>query len=407
VVRFEEVRKSYPAASGEVRTLRDLVSRRLPTLLGSGRTEVLRGVSFDVRRGESVGLVGHNGAGKSTILRLAAGLSRPTSGRLQVQGEVRAVLSLGEAFEPTLNGRENAVTTAMVAGLTEREARALLPQILDFAELEEHADAPVRTYSEGMKLRLAMGVAAHLAADVVLLDEVLAVGDLSFQQKCLDQIASRVATGATMVFASHDLDRVASVCDSAVWLEHGRVRAAGEAHAVVSAYRRAVLDETVAKTPDSQGVGEGKLVLGRDRFGSQEVRIAEAHVTGPRSAAEGEIAVGDAVVVDLRIAADAPWPRECVVTVSIHRDSDGLKCLDANTKADGIRVSVGEGGADVRLTYEEVPLVPGQYHVEIGVYRPDWEYAYDMHVAAYPLRVIGPVEGGQGVVSAARSWKVR
>jgi lipopolysaccharide transport system ATP-binding protein len=207
-IRLEQVWKAYPR--WEARSLKEGLNRRLGGLFGDGeRRWVLRDVSLEVNRGEFVGVIGVNGAGKSTLLRLAAGLTAPDRGRVLIPPDTAAILSLGDLFDPALTGRENALTTALAAGLPARRARALMPHTITFAELEGFEDAPLRTYSDGMRLRLAFGVLAQLRPDALLIDEVIAVGDMRFRQKCLDYVRERCAEGAGVLFASHSLDDLA------------------------------------------------------------------------------------------------------------------------------------------------------------------------------------------------------
>lgn len=399
---FDQVSKAYPRWSPGTRTLKDVALRRVPTLMRFGDQRwVLRDVELAVEAGESVGLVGHNGAGKSTLLRLAAGLARPTVGRVDVNGELRALLSLGDNFDPTLSGRENAVTAAMITGLREREARRELPHMLEFAELESFADAPVRTYSEGMKLRLAMAVALHAPAGVLVIDEVLAVGDLSFQERCLERVRAQREAGATLLFASHDLDRITSECERVLWLSGGTVRMLGQADQVVREYREAMMSATVARTPVRRADGDDRLELGRTRFGSQVVTVRDVRLLPP----DGRIHVGQDFAVAARLIPESPDIRGCVFAVSVHRRRDGVKCLDANTANDGVRIDFQSGEVNVELSFPQVSLAPGEYHIEVGAYPPDWEYAFDLHVGAYDLHVLGHARH-EGILETRRQWKV-
>jgi len=202
--------------------------------------EALRRVDLTVAPGEAVGLIGRNGAGKTTLLRLVAGAYCPDQGRVTVRGRRGTLLELAGGFHPDLSGYDNAEVAALIAGLPRRELPARLEAIAAFAELDQALDAPVRTYSTGMTLRLGFAVAAALDPDLLLVDEVLAVGDEPFQRKCLARIAELRARGTALLVASHGLDLIEQQCDRAVWLEEGRVRAAGPAREVCRAYREAV-----------------------------------------------------------------------------------------------------------------------------------------------------------------------
>lgn len=198
---------------------------------------VLKGLTFNVEKGESVALIGRNGAGKSTLLSLIARVYKPTSGTISVSGRLAPLLELGAGFHPDLTGAENILFNAMILGLTRKEAVNRLDSIIAFAELESHKDVPVRSYSSGMLARLGFAVAAHVDAEILIVDEVLAVGDYAFEQKCYDTIESFQAKGGTILFVSHNLDSVAKVAKRCLWLEQGQVRMDGSPLEVLSAYR--------------------------------------------------------------------------------------------------------------------------------------------------------------------------
>ena len=201
----------------------------------------LRDVSFDIRPGESVGIVGANGAGKTTLLRLLCGLGRPTTGHVRVGGRVAALLELGAGFHPQLTGRENLYVSTIVSGLTRRHAKGLFDTIVDFAELGEFIDQPLRTYSSGMQMRLGFAVAIHVDPAVLVIDEALSVGDAHFQQKCLDRIATFRRAGKTLLIVSHDMDTVRSCCTRALWLDQGMLVGDGPIDDIVASYQEAAI----------------------------------------------------------------------------------------------------------------------------------------------------------------------
>lgn len=403
-IRVEDVWKAYPRWDG--RTLRDALNRRLPGLLGaSDQRWALRGVSFSVGRGEFVGLVGQNGAGKSTLLRLAAGIALPTRGRVLMPEETAAILSLGDLFNLTLTGRENAVTTALAAGLSARRARAVTPEAFAFAELEGFEDAPVRTYSDGMRLRLAFGVVAQLAPDALLLDEIIAVGDLRFQQKCLEYVRGRCAEGAGVLFASHNLDHVARECNKAVWLEAGGVRGFGAAEEVVAEYRQAMHSRTRDRTPAPEGP-TGDLELRRNRFGSQEATIEQVELRDGLGQPIAELSTGAPLDVSFIVRTQPDRPvRAPIVVITICRAADGTICYDTNTANEGVLVHEIDGECRFSLLFERLDLIPGEYFVDVGVYEKDWSHAYDHHWHVYSLRVLGSSADG-GVFRPPHRWEV-
>jgi ABC-type polysaccharide/polyol phosphate transport system ATPase subunit len=239
VISLDGISKRYYLRSQRVEHLKTAVLH-LPSFLFRERSRkafwALDGVTFSVKRGESIGIIGPNGSGKSTLLKIMADLARPTQGKIEVCGRVAALLELGAGFHPQITGRENAILNAVLLGLSRREAEEALPDIIAFSELGDFIDEPMRTYSSGMYIRLGFSVAVHVHADVLLVDEVLAVGDAEFQQKCFDHIERLRAKGVTIVLVSHDLGSVTRFCERAVLLHHGQVQVEGAAQPVVHEY---------------------------------------------------------------------------------------------------------------------------------------------------------------------------
>jgi lipopolysaccharide transport system ATP-binding protein len=400
---FDGVWKSYPRWDAAPRTLKGVVLRRVPGFMTpSARRWALRDVSLRLRSGSITGLIGPNGAGKSTLLRLASGVGAADRGRITLPPDTASVLSLGHAFSPDLTGKENAYTAALMAGLAPRTARAALSPALRFAELEDFADAPLRTYSDGMKLRLAFGVVAQLAPQALLLDEVLAVGDLRFQRKCMDHIEGLKDAGAAILIASHGIDEVAELCDDAVWLQAGSVRAFGPAEGVVGEYREAMRSATLERTP-AQERGQDDLELRRNRFGSQELVIEGVRVLG---SAEGELDVGGRLDVHFELRPTEGRIRSPIVSMSIHRVADGVLCYDGSTQADGVVIGDVERPLAVELSFPRLDLLPGEYVLDLGVYEAAWAFAYDYHWHAYGLTVGGGGVPDRGVFRPRHAWTI-
>ena len=222
-----------------LQTSKKLIREHVSDLVDSNdedRFYALRDVSFTVERGESLGIVGRNGAGKSTLLSVITGLAKPDTGTVDVKGRVAPLLEIGSGFHPDLTGRENLRLNASLLGLSRAETDQLQPAIIDFADIGDHIDAPLRTYSSGMMLRLAFGVAMQLKPEILIVDELLAVGDAGFQEKCLKRIQEMLSSGASLLFVSHAPHMVAQFCKKALWLDQGRVMRYGPAGEVVGAY---------------------------------------------------------------------------------------------------------------------------------------------------------------------------
>lgn len=407
---FDRVWKTYPQWLAGRRSLRSTLSPKMrATARRSGSRWALREVSFTLENGEGLGLIGANGAGKSTLLRLASGLSRPTRGAIAVSTDLASVLSLGSAFNGDLTGRENASTATVLAGIRVSRTRELVHKALEFAELEAFADAPVRSYSDGMKLRLAFGVVAQLDPSLLLLDEVIAVGDVRFQQKCMSRISELRSTGMSFLFASHDLDQIVEQCDRALWLDGGHVRAVGPAEEVVASYRDAMHTTTTERTPvpDDNLPDDTGLRLRENRFGSQEATIEDVVVAGTGRAAVVDESGSMSVTLRLKCAGRrVPNP---IVGLSIHRAHDDVLCCQTSTDADGLVLPDLDGDLRVRFHWSSVPLVAGDYVLDVGLYESGWSFAYDYHWHAHQFQVAGSTDAdeSQAVFRAAgQQWSV-
>src|SRR5207344_1699141 len=249
-ISVDAVSRRFRVHARETRSLKDLFVQRAQT--GAEDIWALRDVSLSVARGEAVGLIGRNGSGKTTLLRLIAGIIKPTSGRVRTEGRIGSLLELGAGFHPDFTGRENVFLNGSIYGLSRARIRELMDEIVSFAELERAIDLPVRTYSSGMYMRLGFSVAAHIEADVLLLDEVFAVGDEEFQRKCFGKIHEFKSRGGTIVFVSHDAQAVERLCDRAVLLRQGAVVFNGSTREAIAEYRRLLAGE---RSPDELSSG--------------------------------------------------------------------------------------------------------------------------------------------------------
>src|SRR3990172_9888022 len=276
VLTAESVSKQFRLRRGGPMTLRELAIRWL-----RGRHEkrhmlwALREVSFTVEQGQTLGIIGHNGAGKSTLLRLLCGLGKPTNGRIRHVGQVSGLLDLWGGFHPDMTGRENLTTGGILSGLTRRQVLAKQKEIIAFAELEEFIDQPVRTYSNGMYLRLAFAAAIHFDPDILVIDEVLAVGDSRFQQKCLERLTAFRAVGKTSILTSHDTAQISNLCTEVLVLEEGRVAMHGDSKTAIQCYNDLMRQRTEKRASQLSGLaaGENKKIEHGSRMGPQEVSI--------------------------------------------------------------------------------------------------------------------------------------
>ena len=350
VDRVSRTFRVYPKAQ---RTVKELFVARGRS--GAREVEALRDVSLTVDPGEAVGLVGRNGSGKTTLLRVISGIIKPTSGRVEAAGRIASLLELGAGFHPDFTGRENVYLNGSIHGLSRAHVREAMDEIVSFAELERFIDLPVRTYSSGMYMRLGFSVAAHIQADVLLLDEVFAVGDEQFQRKCFGKVAEFKNRGGTIVFVSHDAQAVERLCDRAVLLRQGSVEFDGDTREAIAAYRRLLAADA---NPD-------ELRAGLREWGSGEVRIVSAELLDEDGDARLQFAAGEPATVRLVVVAadDSVAPP----TVSLELRDEGGLVLGAASQETGALGWNGAGEFELRFRMAMLPLADGRFHLRVSL----------------------------------------
>lgn len=413
-IEVRDVRKVYPrhGRRKQFATLKSalLSGRVLSDLKPADAFEALKGVSFDVAAGKTFGIVGRNGSGKSTMLKMIAGIGRPTSGTVQVKGRLSALIELGAGFHPEISGRENVFINGMMLGLSKREVTERFNDIVRFAELEEFIDAPVKTYSSGMYMRLGFAVAIHVDPDVLLVDEVLAVGDEAFTHRCLDKFAELRRRGRTVLIVTHTLDLVTRFCDEALWMDGGLVRSQGDPKRVIDAYLTAVAEgenqqlarqnsqEPQARSPEPVA---DMFRASEGRWGSREVEIVRVELLGPAGAPSQVFGSGDAVEIRLGLRAAAPV-QDVVVGVGIF-NAEGVCCYGTNTHIDGASAGEIAGDGDVSFVIERLDLVEGTYKLDVAVHRENGA-PYDYHRLLYTFRVTSRRKEA-GIFRPPHTWR--
>jgi len=416
-IRAEGLAKSYRrlAPGRRLQTLKSaFVGRSLAA--GARRDELipaLDGVSFEVGRGEAFGLVGGNGSGKSTLLKLIAGILRPDAGRLETDGRVAALIELGAGFHPEISGRENIFINGSVLGLAKREIESRYEEIVEFAGLEDFIEEPVKNYSSGMYVRLGFAVAIHTDPEILLVDEVLAVGDEAFAHKCLRRIEELLAAGRTVVFVSHALALVEDLCSRVLWLDRGAVRGVGEPRRVVDAYREAVAVEegrahreekqerergAPGTDAESEEPAEPKEVL---RWGSRAAEILEVRLLDGSGAERYHFRAGEPVTFEILARAHEPQV-DFVFGVALSTPR-GIEVWGTNTDLGGFRAERFESEARVRLVCPELRLAPGEYLIDVAVHARDGApYDYRRRLASFSVTA---TERGVGVYFPQHRWE--
>jgi len=369
---------------------------------GSGSREpfwALQDVSFTVQRGETMGFIGPNGAGKSTVLKLISRIIEPTSGRIEANGRVGALLELGAGFHHDLTGRENVYLNGSILGLKRHEIGQHLESIVEFAELSRFIDIPIRNYSSGMLMRLGFAVATSFRPDILLIDEILAVGDQAFQAKCLQRIAQMREQGVTIVFVSHSLDMVRRLSHQAIWLEEGQVKTIGPVAEVVVDYLSHVWKGTnIQLLDDGDVAGRGR------RWGSGEAIITSVEFRDETGRVRRVFQTGDVFVARIRYRAREPVHRPAF-GVAIYRE-DGTHVTGPNTVQSGCEIDVIDGEGTVDYVIESLPLLPGRYEFTAAIYDYHSVHPYDHQHRGFTFEVqAGVVAEKEGVVQIPCRWE--
>jgi len=430
-IELKDVTKIYRRYSGrQFATLKSALLQRsiLRDLSPTDTFPALQNVTFSVASGRTFGVIGRNGSGKSTALKLVAGITKPTSGTVTVRGRVSALIELGAGFHPEISGRENVFINGIMLGLTKREIARRFDEIVEFAELAPFIDAPVKTYSSGMYMRLGFAVAIHVDPDLLLIDEVLAVGDEAFTHKCLDKFAEFRRRGKTILLVTHSLGVVERLCDEALWIDHGQVRAQGDPKRVVDAYltdveqseerlmatttaravaaahagidgRNPTSGEPSAPHPTAngnaatEGGGDGAATaddltdmfrVTEGRWGSREAEILQVALLDRDGQSSFVYHSGDPLSIHLKVRANQPLD-DFVFGVSLF-NAEGVCCYGTNTYLEEMSPERFTGDADVSFHIAALELVEGTYKLDVAVHKRDG-YPYDYHRLLYTFRV--------------------
>jgi lipopolysaccharide transport system ATP-binding protein len=376
-ITVEGIGKRYRLGTAGSAT--DLLSDRLAQLMrlrrgvraaGSESAEdfwALRDVTFEVAQGEAVGLIGHNGAGKSTLLKLLSRITPPSEGRITLRGRMASLLEVGTGFHPELTGRENVYLNGAILGMRRREINVKFDEIVEFSGISRFIDTPVKRYSSGMYVRLAFAVAAHLDPEILLVDEVLAVGDAEFQRRCLGRMQEVAHGGRTVVFVSHNLASVRRLCERTFLVESGRLVSAGPSDEVIGQY--------LERTSTSQAAGRAEIPPGAQRQGDGRARLRSIELRGPDGERADQIRMGRTLGIDLHFECERPVPDASVMVCIC--TPDGQRIATAySSSSDRPAVALEPGAFDASVTMA-LTLLPGEYSIEVLLkntpgYAIDW-----------------------------------
>jgi ABC-type polysaccharide/polyol phosphate transport system ATPase subunit len=407
-IRLENVSKIFMLRHERSRSFKELALSLPDRSADRGPEEfwALRDVSLEVEAGTTVGIIGANGAGKSTLLKIVSRILAPTDGRVEVDGRVSALLELGAGFHPDLTGRENIYLNGSIMGLSRAEIRRKFHQIVAFSELERFIDVPVKHYSSGMHVRLGFSVAVHTDPEVVLIDEVMAVGDQNFQHKCVERILDMQRGGVTICYVSHGLGSVRQLCSQALWLKQGRVAEAGSVDDTISAYLRYLAEEEearlgAARSGDGEGADDG--ASGR-RWGTRHVEITDVAFLDGAGREQSIFLVGAPWTVRMRYRTRCRIERP-VFGLAVYR-KDGAHICGPNTYFAGLDIPYLDGEGEVYYRVKELPLMEGSYLLVVAAHNEPDTVMYDHHDRLYEFRVRQVGRGEKyGMVSVGGEWE--
>lgn len=355
----------------------------------------LQEVSFEIGAGETVGLIGQNGAGKSTLLKLLCGVAVPSSGRLETRGTIASILELGTGFHPDFTGRDNAALNAAILGLSPADIKEKLPAMFEFSELGSFLDQPVKTYSSGMYMRLAFSIAVNADPDILIIDEALAVGDGHFQKKCIDKIRDFQRRSKTIIFCSHALYYISTLCERTLWLDHGSVRRLGPSVDVVHEYETFLMSRDREESEKPAASAEALPADG-------PVKINALWLADSKGDPAGQFRSGDDIMVRLRISSDRS-DRPIHLMVGVLRAADEMQCFAVGTHDDGLQPFSGKTDYDITLKLERVPLLRGDYAVVVYAGDENAMHVYDRK----DIRPAFSMSGERyevGLITVSHSW---
>ena len=416
-IEVNNVHKKFKIYYDKGRTLKERLLFR-----NRNRSEerwVLRGIDFKVKKGEAVGLIGENGAGKSTMLKLMTRIIYPDQGSITMRGRVSSLIELGAGFHPDMSGRENIYTNASIFGLTRKEIDARLQDIIAFSELEEFIDNPVRTYSSGMYMRLAFAVAINVDADILLIDEILAVGDAAFQAKCFNKLRQIKASGATIVIVSHNLGQIEQICDRSIWFKDGAIEYDGLPFDVHPYYldfmgrknksqaqqelsqETAVVQENVVEAETEQI--EELQVDPVFRWGSREAYITGVKLLDSTGAENTVFKTGETMTIHIAYKCTRSIT-DAVVGIGIFRN-DGLQCYGVNTHIDHCGDIMLQREGVIRCALTTNQLLESEYMLDVAIHKKNG-FAYDYWKGSISFRMYSDVADA-GVVRLLHEWNIK
>lgn len=363
---------------------------------------VLNEISFSVRKGEAIGLIGQNGCGKSTTLKMLSKIMYPDKGTVETQGRISALIELGAGFHPDMSGRENIYINAAIFGLNKQEIDARLDRIIEFSELEEYIDNPVRTYSSGMYMRLAFAVAINVDADILLIDEILAVGDASFQAKCFNKLREIKAKGTTIAIVSHSLSQIEQFCDRSIWILNGKIKKDGKPRDVHPAYMEYMGEKQTEHPEENTEVSNSDQLEDKNRWGNGAAKITSISLVDDTGHEKDTFRTGEEMNIVVHYSNEKSVQHP-VCGIGIFRN-DGLQCYGTNTQIDHLdKVELQQQGQFV-CKIDQNFLLPAEYTIDVAIHS-ETGISYDYWRFAKTFQMYSDVQD-VGISRLNHKWKI-
>lgn len=410
VIEVQNVTKSFKVYKDRTKSIKDL-------LVTAGRAryekrEVLRGISFQVKKGEAVALIGSNGCGKSTTLKLVTKIIYPDTGKITVKGKVSSLLELGAGFHPDMSGRENIYLNASIFGLTKKEIDSKLDEIIRFSELEDFIDNPVRTYSSGMYMRLAFSVAINVDADVLLIDEILGVGDVSYQKKCFEKLKQIKSKGTTIVIVSHSMGQIEQICDRSIWIYEGKIRKEGPPHEIAVEYNAEMekkrllrADREYKKQKEEQGEGSLYLEESSVHGGSGAVKFEDIQLCNQCGEDTIVYHKNDTLILKIKISGNQ---KEQLASLSVSICNDKHEhYYGTNFYAERKEFLKIKGECTVEFRFEHIKLMGGTYWLNLGLYTPQFEVLDEFNFLRKFHVESEDTQGESGIFYMEHTWNTQ
>jgi len=401
VIEVKNISKTFKIYHSKARNLKDLLLFRERSTYEL--FPALKDVSFSLGKGEMLGIIGQNGAGKSTLLKILARILQPDSGTVKIKGKVSALLELGAGFHPDLTGLENIYINGTILGLKRKQISENVDKIFEFSELEKFKDTPVKNYSSGMYMRLAFAVAVNVDPDIILVDEVLSVGDESFQRKCKNKFYDFKNKGKSIVFVSHDLNTVENLCDKVIYLDDGEIKDFGEPIDVISTYLADINRVEARRAEEEKSKDDGR----RNRWGSGEIEIKDVKIVNSKGEEENIFSINHKMIVSIDYEAKHKINRP-VFGISINRKTDGILVTGPNTRFDDFVIGSVEGKGNIKFIIDRIILLPGDYLLTVAVYDYLMINPFDHLNEMFEFKVIaGKEKEKYGLIKIPHKWEIK